>query len=242
VVAFLSGALTSGRVSASQLEARARAAGLLAEHQHITHSKPFKRAKKALGIRSLRNGFGRDGEWFWSLPEQPSPQRMPPVSNGLGPPIAEAPIEATNANDHSWPRGSLSVEPTPASGSPTELTISIPQEWIQGVARLNAHRAPADVPLHRWRQFCDDCKNFLTSRENWAQRAAELGWTAESLFGCPVKRPLDHLSGAGLLWLLNGGRFQALHEDWAVIFANGAERIFHRRPNSPNVVLPWRLR
>jgi hypothetical protein len=29
-----------------------------------------------------------------------------------------------------------------------------------------------------------DCNNFLTGGENWAGRAAELGWNAASLFGC----------------------------------------------------------
>ena len=32
----------------------------------------FKQAKKALGLQSRRDGFGRDGMWYWSLPIQPS--------------------------------------------------------------------------------------------------------------------------------------------------------------------------
>ena len=31
----------------------------------------FKQAKKALGLQSRRDGFGRDGMWYWSLPTQP---------------------------------------------------------------------------------------------------------------------------------------------------------------------------
>jgi hypothetical protein len=37
---------------------------------------------------------------------------------------------------------------------------------------------PNDVPRHRWRQFVDDCKSFLTSPENLPVRAARLGWDA----------------------------------------------------------------
>jgi len=36
----------------------------------------------------------------------------------------------------------------------------------------------------------DDCKNFLSSSEHWANRAAGLGWDAMALFGCAPKRPL----------------------------------------------------
>jgi hypothetical protein len=37
-----------------------------------------------------------------------------------------------------------------------------------------------------------DCNNFLTSNENWAERAAKLGWDAPALFGFRRKRPLDY--------------------------------------------------
>ena len=63
-----------------------------------------------------------------------------------------------------------------------------------------------DIPPHRWRQFLSDCNNFLTGGENWAGRAAELGWNAASLFGCRRARPLAHPGGAGLLWAIQGGR------------------------------------
>jgi hypothetical protein len=41
----------------------------------------------------------------------------------------------------------------------------------------------------------DDCKNFLSSSEHWADRAAQLGWDAMALFGCAPKRPLDYARG-----------------------------------------------
>ena len=67
VADFLRRALADGVSRVPELEAKARAAGLLRPNQHITHAKLFKRAKKSLGIRSLRSGFGVCGEWTWRL-------------------------------------------------------------------------------------------------------------------------------------------------------------------------------
>jgi hypothetical protein len=64
---FLRKELDRGPVVLSNLEAVARTEGLLGEGQRITHAKQFTRAKKALGIRSVRNGFGASGEWLWVL-------------------------------------------------------------------------------------------------------------------------------------------------------------------------------
>ena len=57
-------------IGVHELEARARATGLLGKRQSITHIKVFKRAKKSLGIRSLRAGFGARSQWRWQLPRQ----------------------------------------------------------------------------------------------------------------------------------------------------------------------------
>jgi hypothetical protein len=71
VVTFLEVALDRGPVTVTDLESRARAAGLLGEMQRVTDAKVFKRAKKEVGITSRRDGFGRGGEWFWTLPTVP---------------------------------------------------------------------------------------------------------------------------------------------------------------------------
>jgi hypothetical protein len=71
-VEFLRKELANGPVLVSELEAAARAAGLLGSDQSISDAKLFKRAKKSLNIRSVRNGFGSAGEWFWLL-ETPAP-------------------------------------------------------------------------------------------------------------------------------------------------------------------------
>ena len=96
------------------------------------------------------------------------------------------------------------------------------------------------MPAHRWCTFLSDVDQFIQSP--WAERAADLGWDAASLFGCHPARPLDHLNGAGLLWRLSGGRIVAMYADWAVIEVNGKEQVVHRRPAPVNFVLPWARR
>ena len=195
VTKFLRNALAVDAVGVPELDEKARAKGLLGERQSITTAKVFKRAKKSLGIRSLRAGFGARSQWRWQLPRQ---------SEG---------------------------SPETDSGSARERRGPIPIDWVQGVACLDPDRPPNDVPRLRWRQFVGDCKNFLSPSENWAERAARLGWDAMALFGCAPKRPLDYFGSAGLLWAINGGRLVELHRDWAVIDVPvlRSKRIFSRR-------------
>ena len=208
VTEFLRDALAVSALGVPELEARARATGLLGEGQSITHTKAFKRAKKFLRIRSLRAGFGARSQWRWQLPRQ-----------------SESTIKTI-------------------SGTAGKHRVAIPIDWLQGVARLNPDHPPNDVPRHRWRQFVDDCKKFLRPSENWAERAAKLGWDAMALFGCAPKRPLDYLGSAGLLWAINGGKLVELHRDWAVIDVplQTRQRIFSRRNVDPaKITLPWSL-
>ena len=124
---------------------------------------------------------------------------------------------------------------------PVRAERCIPVDWVDGVERLNYFRPPTDVPSHRWRQFVSDCHSFLNSSENWAERAAELGWDARALFGCHRNYPLTHLGSAGLLWAINGGKLVELHRDWAVIeLPVNRQRNFNRRDIAAGkVTLPW---
>ena len=125
---------------------------------------------------------------------------------------------------------------------PARAERRLPVDWVEGVDRLNDYRPPTDVPPHRWHQFVSDCQSFLNSSENWAERAAELGWDARALFGCHRNYPLMHLGSAGLLWAINGGKLVELHRDWAVIElpVNRSQRTFSRRDvPAGKVILPW---
>src|SRR5262249_8706442 len=75
----------------------------------------------------------------------------------------------------SWelPRNSEGRAPTPSKMGlqATGNEGLVPREWMEGVALLEQHRPPADVPRHRWCQFVEDCNAFLRS-EQLATRAA----------------------------------------------------------------------
>jgi hypothetical protein len=209
VAEFLRKALVVESLGVPKLDAMARAAGLLTERQHITSAKLFRRAKRSLGIRSIRDGFGPGGSWAWELP--------------CGFDVSAA-ISARH--EPSTPR-----EPV------------VPREWVQGVARLEQHRPPPDIPRHRWNQLVEDCRAFVRS-EALVHRAAQLGWSTIALFGCKPNYPFSYLGEAGLLWQVNGGRIVELHRDWAVIDrpVNRSSRTFSRRKLDPQkAALPWTL-
>jgi hypothetical protein len=235
VVAFLRSTLTGGAVTVADLEVRARAAGLLGERQRVTDAKTFKAAKKKLSVTSRRDGFGRGGEWSWALPAGFSTAPAETAVD-ITPKVPASVIYA----DHSRPDDRDRLPDHGAGdglqGDPVLLV------WIRGVARLDLGRVPRDVPPHRWQRLVNDCQHFMTSSENWAARAAEMGWDTASLFGCCATRPLDHLQGAGLLWRLAGGKIVGMYSDWAVITVNGKEQVIHRRPTPTNFVLPWGVR
>jgi hypothetical protein len=230
VAAFLKDVLGAGGIGVTELEILARAAGLLDAHQRITHAKLFKSAKKELGIRSVRNGFGTAGQWQWLLDKQKSPrvtetsaQRM----DGAGAPAIEDTYEEQGATKGVL--ASFGIRRAPLS-------------WVDGVARLDYHCPFSDIPAHRWRQFLSDCNNFLSSDENWAERAAQLGWDAPALFGCRPGHALSQLGSSGLMWVINGGRLVELHRDWALyeLAGTGSRRSFERRrSDAGKVTLPW---
>ena len=130
---------------------------------------------------------------------------------------------------------------SPITRHPVRAERRVPVDWVEGVDRLNDYRPPTDVPGHRWRQFVSDCQSFLNSPENWAERAASLGWDARALFGCHRNYPLMHLGSAGLLWAINGGKLVELHRDWAFIeLPVNRQRTFNRRDVAAGkVILPW---
>jgi hypothetical protein len=80
VIEFLRWALTPGRRLVSDIEASARADGLLGEHQRID-TKPFRAAKMILGVVVEREGFGPGSKVYWRLPDNPD-QGSPGAQTG----------------------------------------------------------------------------------------------------------------------------------------------------------------
>jgi hypothetical protein len=210
VTSFLRDALADEALGVAKLDAMARSAGLLDEGQDIAQAKVFRRAKRSLGIRSVRDGFGAGGGWLWELPRDPE-NRAPP--------------------------------PSPIAPQPVRKDQLVPREWVEGVARLEQHRPPPDIPRHRWCQFVEDCHAFVASNQ-LANRTAELGWDATALFGCQRNHPLSYLGRAGLLWHVQGDRVVELHRTWAVISrrVNKSQQVFYRRDvDGQKIALPWTL-
>lgn len=115
-----------------------------------------------------------------------------------------------------------------------------PEEWAAALARLDPARPPKDVPTKRWRLFLDDCGRFV---DEWATKAADLGWTPLDLFGCHREAPYARVDCAGLLWLVAGRRIVALTAETAVIETPGGGRLTYRRRPKINdqAVAPWEL-
>jgi hypothetical protein len=166
VLEFLRRALAGGDVPVAELEMQARAAGLLGQDTRIGDAKAFRVAKRCLGIRTRRVGFGPCGGWHWQLPcAEPA----------LDPSCAH-PSGVIDKEVHSRPDQEASAEPSGADpqSAPTERAHRIPPEWVRGVALLQRQTRSSDVPQHRWKLFIVDCARFLTGP--WAQHASELGW------------------------------------------------------------------
>jgi putative DNA primase/helicase len=68
---FLRSVLSNGPVAVADIEAEARAAGLLGRESPIGQNKTFRQARKELGVMSSRDGFGPGARYVLSLPEGP---------------------------------------------------------------------------------------------------------------------------------------------------------------------------
>ncbi len=221
---FLTQTLAGGEMSVAALEERAHAAGLLAEGQSITDSKPFKSAKARLGIRSRRIGFGPGAVWFWILPAPPALEVATTVK----------PSDVYDVDPLDRAPGTSRC----CARSADERPSGAPIEWIRGVNILQQKSRPVGIPPHRWRLFVEDAKQFVAGP--WAKRATDLDWDAEGLFGSRYANAHEHLGASGLIWNLAGGRIAQLHRDGAAfITGDGSARTFHRRPDRTMSYLPW---
>jgi putative DNA primase/helicase len=68
---FLRSVLSAGSMAVADIEAEARAAGLLGRDSPIGQNKTFRDARKELGVTSSRDGFGPGSKYVLSLPGGP---------------------------------------------------------------------------------------------------------------------------------------------------------------------------
>jgi hypothetical protein len=74
------------RLWVRDIEAQARAFGLLKPNQPISQCRPLRDARIALGLHAVRAGFAKDGAWIWAKPgaraeeqAQAEPEQSRPV-------------------------------------------------------------------------------------------------------------------------------------------------------------------
>lgn len=67
-VQFLSRVLANGQMAVSDIEAEARAAGILGSAIPINKDKPFRAAKEKLCIRSYQPKGQKGSGWVWEIP------------------------------------------------------------------------------------------------------------------------------------------------------------------------------
>ena len=69
-VEFLKDVLANDRMAVADIEASARAAGMLGASTPINKDKPFRDAKKEIGVKATYDGYNR--RWVWELSKAPS--------------------------------------------------------------------------------------------------------------------------------------------------------------------------
>jgi hypothetical protein len=94
-----------------------------------------------------------------------------------------------------------------------EEGAGVPREWAEGFALMLAMPCPAGFYADQWRDALDGAGRFM---DQWAARAAALGWTAAEVFGVYPAAPMADHSRRGLIYYLKPGeRIAAITEETA---------------------------
>jgi hypothetical protein len=104
-------------------------------------------------------------------------------------------------------------------------SVAGPTPFAHFLAALQA-RQPQGVDGFRWREALKDGRRFL---ETWGSQAANLGWTANDLFGLHPIEPLARYDAKGLVWLLHGRPVVALTATEATIQASSGATLSFKR-------------
>jgi hypothetical protein len=210
---FLRRALAADPKPVHEIDREARGAGLLSGTSGIGQSKPFREARRKLGIVVRKNGMR--GGWSWSLPAQDAASDKK-ASASKAPFGSEDAVAQRNTPSHAL--GTFeSAEPR---STPPEHPYS------PALAALRA-KCPEKVGVDRWQQAIRDAEDFLSV---FGASAHRLGWTEGALFGLEPMRPsaafrgrLAHPDVTGLLWHLRGRELGGISRTQATIRdCNGA--------------------
>ncbi|MBF0186189.1 MAG: hypothetical protein HQM06_17615 [Magnetococcales bacterium] len=80
-----------------------------------------------------------------------------------------------------------------------EYDGGLSREWAEGLARICTMARPVDILPPRWRSIVNAAGQFANQ---WAQRANEVGWTVEQVFGIQHDVPVKQVCVMGLLCAL----------------------------------------
>lgn len=120
----------------------------------------------------------------------------------------------------------------------------VPEEWRDGVARLNAMPSDLDWPVAAWQRLKAALPAFMVA---WAPQAAALGWNTCDVFGCHPKAPFGRLDQQGLAIGLHGFEVVAMSKCSAAVVLGpdlpGRQLRYYRRPSTVlNGAIPiWSL-
>jgi len=95
-----------------------------------------------------------------------------------------------------------------------ECDADVPRAWVEGFARLDVSKPIPKFTEERWHQLLNDGGRFL---DLWATRAAELGWSAEDVFGVSNDAADSGQHAGGLVFLIQGGDVVDVRADRATI-------------------------
>ena len=95
-----------------------------------------------------------------------------------------------------------------------EYDAGASREWAEGFARLDVSRPIPGFSEERWHELLNDGGRFL---DRWATRAAELGWSAEDVFGVSNDSADGGQPVGGLVFLIQGGDVVDVRADRATI-------------------------
>ena len=119
-----------------------------------------------------------------------------------------------------------------------EYDAGVPREWAEGFARLDISKSLPGFTEERWQQLIDDGGRFLNC---WATAAAELGWSAEDVFGVSPSQPDGNQHFGGLALLIQGGEVVGVRADRATIRMLGGGWLTYLHRASSERATPWEL-
>jgi putative DNA primase/helicase len=104
-IAFLRGLFGKAtHLKVTEIEAEARAVGLLGAKQPLSQCRPLRDARAALDLTAIRAGFGAGGSWVWAKPDaveadqaEAPAQSTQPTPTMTSPPLQPAPAQHQDA-------------------------------------------------------------------------------------------------------------------------------------------------